>query len=272
MKTLSLQSIHLHPLKSARGLVLAECEVEPRGLVGDRRWMVVDSAGRFISARSLPSMLLIRSEILDREGTLRLGAPDHPAITIAAPPVAAACIDVDVWDSISPARLADAASNRWISGVLGRDCKLVHQAEDCLRPVSPTHAQPGDIVSFADGYPLLLIGTASLDELNRRTARTISMLQFRPNLVVQTADPFIEDSWRRIRIGAVELDVCKPCVRCVLTTVDPQTAVKAADGEPLTTLKTFRRSPDGIIFGQNLIPRGAGVLRVGDPLTVLEAR
>lgn len=234
--------------------------------------MVVDERGKFISARSLPSMLLIECVPVADDGTLRLSAPGHAPITITLPAVDTAAIEVDVWDSLSPARVADAAACRWISSVLQQDCRLVHQADDCLRAVSPTHAQPGDIVSFADGYPLLLIGTASLEELNRRIPRAIRMLQFRPNLVVRTELPFVEDSWRRIRIGRVELDVCKPCVRCILTTVDPDTGVKAEDGEPLRTLKTFRRSPKGIIFGQNLIPRALGTLRVGDPLEILELR
>lgn len=272
MNAISLQSIHIHPLKSTRGISLDQAEVEARGLAGDRRWMVVDQHGKFISARSLPSMLLIESAPAADDGTLRLSAPGHAAITITPPAGDAATIEVDVWDSLSPARAANDAACRWISSVLQQDCRLVHQADDCLRAVSPTHAQPGDIVSFADGYPLLLMGTASLDELNRRSPRPIRMLQFRPNLVVCTELPFVEDSWRRIQIGSVELDVCKPCVRCVLTTVDPDTGVKAEDGEPLRTLKTFRRSPKGITFGQNLIPRGAGTLRVGDPLEVLELR
>jgi uncharacterized protein len=262
----------IYPLKSARGLELDSAEVQPRGLVNDRRWMVVDTQGRFVSARKIPSMVLIDAAVDVDDGTLVLSAPGHESLRIAVPDAALPKIGVEVWQSPCPARAADAAANAWITKVLGGDYRLVHMADDCLRPVSEAWSRDGDIVSFADGFPLLLIGTASLADLNHRLSQPVTMTNFRPNVIVHTDVPFVEDQWKRIRIGAVEFDVCKPCTRCILTTVDPITGIKDVAGEPLATLKTFRRFDIGVTFGQNLIPRGTGVLHAGDQITVLDVR
>jgi uncharacterized protein len=261
----------IYPLKSARGLDLDNAEVQPRGLVDDRRWMVVDTQGRFVSARKIPAMVLIDAVVDADNGALTLSAPGHGPLRIEVPGAALPKVGVEVWQSPCPAREADAAANAWIAQVLGGDFRLVHMADDCLRPVSATWSRDGDIVSFADGFPLLLIGTASLADLNRRLSRPVTMTNFRPNIIVHTDAPFVEDQWKRIRVGAVEFDVCKPCTRCILTTVDPITGIKDAEGEPLATLKTFRRFDIGVTFGQNLIPRGTGVLHAGDNVTVLDA-
>jgi uncharacterized protein len=259
----------IYPLKSTRGLELDSAEVQPRGLVDDRRWMVVDAQGRFVTARKIPAMVLIDAIVDVDDGALTLSAPGHAYCRAAVPDAAEPRIDVEIWQSHAPARVADAEANAWVSRLLGGDYRLVHMADDCLRTVSKTWSRDGDTVSFADGFPLLLIGTASLDDLNRRLSRPVTMANFRPNLVVHTDEPFVEDRWKRIRIGAIEFDVCKPCTRCVLTTVDPISGVKDTDGEPLATLKTFRRFDIGVTFGQNLIPRGVGVLNAGDSVVAL---
>jgi uncharacterized protein YcbX len=259
----------IYPLKSARGLQLTHAEVQPRGLANDRRWMVVDTQGRFVSARKIPAMVLIDAVVDVGDGALTLSAPGHARCRVAVPEAAEPQVEVEVWQSQCPARAAAAAANAWISALLEGEYRLVHMADDCLRTVSKSWAGAGDIVSFADGFPLLLIGTASLAELNRRLARPVAMANFRPNVVVHTDEPFVEDRWKRIRIGAVEFEVCKPCTRCVLTTVDPDTGIKDAAGEPLAMLKTFRRFDIGVTFGQNLIPRETGVVREHDEVTVL---
>lgn len=264
-----IEAPRIYPLKSARGLTVSSIEVLQRGLSGDRRWMVIDASGRFVTARKLPAMVLIDATIDATTGTLHLHAPGQTALRVAEPDPQQPKIEVEVWQSHCPARVAAADGNQWISQLLGGDYRLVHMADDCLRTVSKAWSRAGDIVSFADGFPLLLIGTASLDELNRRLPQPVTMAHFRPNLVVQTTTPFIEDAWRRVRIGEIEFDVSKPCTRCVLTTVDPATGIRAEDGEPLATLKGFRRFEIGVTFGQNLIPRGLGQLQAGDALTPL---
>jgi uncharacterized protein YcbX len=265
---MNLASIHVFPVKSFRGNDSMRAVVEARGLRDDRRWMLVDANARFVTARQLPRMLLFRAHA--EPAGLSLVAPDGSTHTVARPAASEPLIQVAIWQSSSPARCADAETNAWISHHLGSMVRLVYMADDCVRSVSKAWAQPGDIVSFADGFPLLLIGTASLDGLNARLAQPVSMANFRPNLVVHTDTPHVEDRWRLIRIGDCTFSVSKPCTRCVLTTIDPERATPASDGEPLATLKTYRRESVGVTFGQNLLVRGTGELAPGMPVEVLE--
>lgn len=268
LPTIPLASIHLFPVKSMRGHAIDTAVVEPRGLHGDRRWMLVDANARFITARQHPGLLKCSAELI-RDG-LVLFAPDGSVRDVGEPALSEPTIEVGIWKSSSPARVAEAAINDWLSRQIGIAVRLVHMAEDCLRSVSRDWSKPGDIVSFADGFPLLLIGSASLDHLNAKLTTPVSMANFRPNLVAKTDTPHVEDRWKRIAIGDVEFDVVKPCTRCVLTTIDPDSATPAASGEPLATLKTYRREALGVTFGQNLIARTFGRIDAGAPLRVLE--
>lgn len=263
-----LASLHIHPVKSCMALAPAQARVEPRGLAHDRRWMIVDAAGSFVTGRQSPRMVLLRAEPAD-DG-LRLSAPGLDALSVTLPPQDAPRRRVTVWKDTFEAVDAGEAAAEWVSRFLERTLRLVHMDARSRRAVSPTHAQPGDEVSFADAYPLLLISQASLDGLNARLAQALPMQRFRPNLVVQgAATPHAEDDWRRLRIGDIEFDAVKPCTRCVFTTVDTARGEWDASGEPLRTLKDYRRSAAGITFGMNLIARGTGLLRVGDAVTRL---
>ncbi len=262
----TLASIHVYPLKSCAPLALDSARVEARGLEHDRRWMAVDASGKFLTGRQHPRLTLIRAEP-DDAGTLRLRAPDMPELRLMPAPDRARRT-VEVWDSRVDALVADAAADAWISAFLGIPARFVHMDADCLRNADPDHSQPGDIVSFADGYPLLAISQAALDLLNSKLAQPVPMLRFRPNLVIAGTTPHAEDDWQCVRIGGLEFDVVKPCIRCVFTTVDFTRGVFDESGEPLRTLLTYRRTAKGVSFGQNLIPRGAGTLHVGDTLTV----
>jgi len=265
---MKLASIHVYPVKSMRGLAPSEARVEARGLQHDRRWMLVDGKARFLTARQHPLLLRFAAESI-RDG-LVLFAPDGSARPVAEPPTSAPTLNVGIWKSQSPARLADAATNEWLSHHLGFAVRLVHMADDCLRAVAGEWSEPGDIVSFADGFPLLLIGSASLDLLNSKLAQPVSMTNFRPSIVVQTREAHVEDRWRRIRIGAAEFAIVKPCTRCILTTIDPETALAAPDGEPLVTLRSYRREAIGITFGQNLLVRATGPITTGMTVEVIE--
>ena len=262
-----LASLHLHPLKSAAPVDVATLDIEARGPRGDRRWLVVDEAQRFITARQQPAMVLIRA-LPDGDG-LGLSAPGHPSLAVVAPAADAERIRVRIWDDDVEAACSAPAADAWLSAFLDRPVRLVHMDPRSRRPVDAAYAQPGDEVSFADGYPLLAISQAALDALNARLALPITMARFRPNLVVAGGAAHAEDAWRRVRIGDVVFDAAKPCTRCVFTTIDPATGQRDPAGEPLRTLKTYRRSSAGISFGMNLIPRGSGRLRVGDPVEVL---
>ena len=268
----SLSAIHVYPVKSCAPLTVDFAAVGARGLARDRRWMVVDANGKFVTGRQLPRLTLIRAQ---PEGeSLRLEAPGMPILHVEPPPAGAARIETAVWGAAVTPRLAANEAHAWFSTFLGVPSRLVHMDQACTRLVKAKYAgkygRDGDEVSLADGFPLLLISEAALDALNARLVQPIPMLRFRPNLVVAGTGPHAEDGWQRIRIGAIEFEVVKPCIRCVFTTVDFEQGEFDPSGEPLRTLTAYRRTPMGVTFGQNLIQRGRGTLRVGDVVEVLE--
>lgn len=265
--TMELTDIALHPIKSAGRIRVASARVEARGLRDDRRFMLVDGNGKFLTQRQHPRMALL-GVVLDDDG-LTVSAPDREAIRVSPTMALAECRAVTVWgDEVRGQRLP-ASVDTWFSDFLGFECHLVYMAEDERRIVDPTYGQAEDIVSFADGFPFLLISENSLAELNSRLAKPVSMAQFRPNLVVRADRAYAEDDWRRIRIGECEFELVKPCARCVLTTVDPERGIADPGREPLRTLSSYRRREGGVMFGQNLIARRLGTIRVGDRVEVL---
>jgi uncharacterized protein len=263
----TLAALHVFPIKSCAALSVHEAPVERRGLRGDRRWVIVDRDGKFLTGRQHARLTLLRAT--PGADGLSLEAPRMPPRTLCRPPRGAARGPVVVWGSTIDAVFADAADDAWISEFLGIAARFAYMDDAARRAVDPTYSQPGDEVSFADAYPMLLISQGSLDQLNGKLAQPVPMLRFRPNLVVAGTAAHAEDAWKRVRIGDVEFDVVKACTRCVFTTVDPDRGERDASGEPLRTLTTYRRTPAGVTFGQNLIPRGAGTLRVGDDVHVL---
>ncbi|MGW4894908.1 MOSC domain-containing protein [Kitasatospora sp. NPDC004240] len=280
-----LTGLHVYPVKSMYRLSPAEARVEPWGLAGDRRWMLVDAGGRFVSQREDTALGRIRAD-LGEDGTLVLTAPGGARIEVPAPAVARQdpLADVEVWGTRFPAAEAAKEAQLWIAEQLG-DYRLVHLDDPRARPTDPHFSSPGDTVSMADGFPLLLTTTASLERLNQLIAaehpeghEALPMERFRPNVVVDGTEPWVEDTWTRIRIGAVTFRVVKPCGRCVITTTDQETGERRGK-EPLRTLARHHRLLKKAAFGQNLIPeRPAGVegdvygtLRVGDEVEVLEA-
>ena len=269
-----LTSIHRFPVKSCRGTAVASAAVDRWGLTGDRRWMVVDEDGVVITAREVNRMLLVEPEITATG--LRLTAPDLPVLEVAEPDPAAQ-LPVGIWDSQLTAAAADPEADAWFSKAMGRAARLVHLDDPMRRPTNPEFSEPDDRVSFADGYPLLLATEASLAALNDEVLASspverepLPMTRFRPNVVVTGVDAWAEDDWRRIRIGDAVFRAVKGCDRCVLTTIDPDTAVR--EKEPIRSLARIRRWDGATWFGINLVPDTYGVtIRVGDGLEVLEA-
>ncbi|HYH96652.1 MOSC domain-containing protein [Hyalangium sp.] len=265
-----LAQLFIHPVKSTRGLPLTSARVELLGLEHDRRWMLVRPDGSFITGRESPSLVRVSAvPTLEGEGGLHLSAPALPKLRVRVPPADAPRLEVTVWKDRCSAARAGEAADRWFSQYLGEPVALVYVDARMERPVDPQYAGPEERVGFADAFPLLLLSRASVEELNRRLPRPITVEHFRPNLVVEGCEPFAEDGWRRLRVGSVELEIVKPCARCVFTTVDPLTGVKAPDGEPLRTLTSFRRSQGKVMFGQNLLVRRPGTLQLGDPVELL---
>ena len=266
MSKLHLSGIYRYLVKSLAGESLEQSRLDAFGLQMDRRWMLVDAEGGFLSQRELPRMALINPR-LTPEG-LRLQAPDRSELVVRRPALEAERFKVSVWKDQCAAQLADPEADAWLSDYLGQSCRLVYMPEESLRRVDPRYAEPDDRAAFSDGFPLLLISQASLDDLNGRLEHPLPMSRFRPNLVVEGCEPYAEDGWRRIRIGELTLRVVKPCSRCKITTVDPYTGETGA--EPLKTLAGYRRRGNQVYFGQNLIHDGAGELALDMPVEVLE--
>ncbi|MGI5452257.1 MOSC domain-containing protein [Streptomyces sp. CA-249302] len=268
-----LQSIHVHPVKAFRGLTLREAVVEPWGLAGDRRWVLIDDGGRVVTQRQQPRLALAAAELLPGGG-VRLSGPGMDPLTVPVPrPVGTVPVEI-FRDKVEGVLAEDEAAHVWCSEYLGAGTRLVHMDDPATRrPVDPEFARPGETVSFADGYPLLVTTTASLDALNSLIAQgdhpadgPLPMNRFRPNVVVSGTAAWAEDDWSRIAIGDVVFRVAKTCGRCVVTTTDQSTAARGK--EPLFSLGRHRRIGGKLVFGQNLVPLTGGSIRAGDPVTI----
>ena len=269
MHALRIGDVTIYPVKSCAPAALRSARVHPRGLEFDRRFMLVDGAGRTITGREFPSLLQVRPGI--EEGGLRLRAPGMPDL-LAGNDEGGETHPVFVFSDPCPARSGGEEADRWFRSYLGTECRLVRMDADCRRAVpAEIGGRPGDEVSFADECPLLLTSEASLADLDARLPRPVPMERFRPNLVVRgAAAPYDEDHWRRIRIGGIEFDCAQACKRCVFTTIDPRTGARDENQEPLRTLSTYRRrGAGGPAFGIHLIPRGEGAVEAGDVVEVL---
>jgi uncharacterized protein YcbX len=267
-----LSGLFIYPVKSLRGLAVPSAAVDALGLVGDRRFMVVDAQNQFLTQRTLPRMALIETALTARDLVLRAPHGGSCAVPLRAARRAEP-LSVRVWRS--EGLLTEDCGVEvavWLSDFLRLPCRLVRIGEKFRRPiVRPGSARPDDLVSFADGYPFLLLSEASLADLNNRLATPLLLDRFRPNLLVNGCEAFAEDTWSRFRIGNVNFRTDGPCARCVITTTDQRTAERGK--EPLRTLATFRRDkddPTDVNFGQNLIHETkSGALRVGDAVELL---
>jgi uncharacterized protein YcbX len=265
---MTLTGIHVYPLKSAAGVALETAWVERCGFTHDRRWMVVNAKGQFLTQRDFPRLALIKVQI-GAGGGLILRAPDMPALTLGVPREDRERCEVRVWEDRVTATRMDNRCDLWLSRFLETDCRLVFLPEDVRRPLDLAYAHPGDHVSFADKFPFLLVSEASLADLNTRLDEPVAMNRFRPNLVVSGCEPFAEDDWKRIRIDNIVFRMAKPCSRCRVTTVDQETGLTGK--EPLRTLQTYREHDGEIWFGVNLVPENTGRIRTGNGVIVVES-
>ena len=257
-----LTGLHIYPIKSARGIALGDSVVDGFGLLYDRRWMVVNPSGEFLSQRTHPRLALV-APVIDGE-TLRIVAPEMPPLEVPLHPKDIVRSRVAVWRDFCPASWLGENAAGWFSEFLDCACSLVHMSDSVIRPADPAFAPPGTRVSFADAFPFLLISEESLADLNRRLAHPLPMNRFRPNLVVAGAEPYAEDEWQHIEIGGLPMRVVKSCGRCVVTTTDQATGERGK--EPLRTLATYRNRGGEVMFGQNVVHEGPGRLRVGNPV------
>lgn len=268
---LNLRSLHVYPVKGLKGIDLAQARCGERGLEHDRRWMVVDREGVFLSQREVPRMATVWTDL--GASALALSAPDRDEIEIPHASGGGERVLVRVWRSECEAIAVSAAADAWLSEYLAMDCRLVYMPDSTRRYCNPEFAGPDKLVGFADGYSYLVIGSASLDDLNRRLAARgappVPMNRFRPNLVVDGGEAYAEDRWKRVRVGEAILRAVKPCGRCQVPTTDQSTG-EVTGPEPLATLATYRESDLGVLFGMNLVTETPGTVRVGDAVEPIE--
>lgn len=254
-------SLHLYPIKSLGGLALASSEVEPRGLRLDRRWMLVDEEGVFLSQRTIERMALFRVQVSD--SGLTVTGPSGERFEVPHDPVQER-LTVRVWQSeVEAVRVSDEA-DAWFTAEMGQSARLVYMPDETIRTTHPDFSQPGDHVGFADALPVLVAGEASLADLNARLEVPIPMNRFRANIIVSGSEPYAEDTWTGFTLGGVRFRHAKSCGRCRVTTTDQETAVVGK--EPLKTLATYRRRENSVIFGTYYIPETWGRIAVGDEL------
>ncbi len=261
-------SLHLHPVKGMRAIDVARAAVEPRGLADDRRWLVVDAAGDFLTQRSHPHLATMTASLT--QAGVEISAEGFGALEVATPS-GAARRKVVVWSSEIDAAATGADASAFISDLIGEEAHLVYMDERALREKTSLWTADPVPVSFADAFPVLVTTTGALAALNRdiekHGGKAVPMSRFRPNIVIDCDELFAEDRWTQIRIGDVALDLVKPSDRCIVTTTDQRTGERKGK-EPLAALARIHRSTDprinGVIFGENAVPRSFGEIAVGD--------
>lgn len=277
-----ISEINIYPIKSLKGISVDTAVVEERGLQFDRRWMLTTPDGMFFTQRDFPRMALIETWIEDDGLGLGVSADRFGDVFVPFEPQSGNKQQVTIWRSVCEGIVYGDALNEWFSDVIGTDCQLVYMPDNTRRSVNPRFDRGDEVVSFADGYPLMVLSEATLEDLNSRLETPLPMNRFRPNIVVSGAEAFAEDNWQRIRVGDAEFRSTKPCERCVVTTVDQSTG-EFAGKEPLKTLASYRMAKDvmpnryellgisdtAVLFGQNLVPENPEtVVRINDKVRI----
>ncbi len=260
MTSLSVEQLYEHPIKSCAARPVAAFTLDARGPTGDRRWMLVDADGKFVSQRKFP--MLARVNVVPEPDGLRVQDADR---TLHVAPPTDGELRVTVWGDACRALDAGDEAAAWFSAVTQHPVRLVRQCDDDDRNVDTRFAEGP--VGFADGFPLLLTTRATLDAIAERSGTASDARRFRPNIVVGGAEAFAEDTWKTVRVGDIVIDLVKPCARCVMVNVDPDAAV--AGTQPLRTLAKFRRREGGVMVGQNGMHRTLGHIATGAPVEVL---
>jgi len=260
----TLSEIILYPVKSLAGISVSQWPVIKTGLLYDRKWMLVDSEGQFLSQRKLPRMALIKTALTDKY--LILSADGREDLLIPLHQTDGEIIRSTVWENTDDALHVSKAADQWLNQFLHTDCYLVYQPDEAIRPVDPDYGIATDSVAFSDGFPFLVVSENSLATLNQDMQLNLTMARFRPNLVISGCEGYAEDHWREITIGSIDFRLPKPCSRCSVPAIDPETAETGK--EPLRTLNRTRKWQNKVYFGQNAIHNQSGILAVGDSVLV----
>ncbi len=274
LNIMHVAGLHVYPVKGGRGIDLTSTAVMHMGLAHDRQWMIVNAEGMFLTQRDTPQLAQLAVTV-DATGDLTLSVAGHFSTRVAIPSADDAHMSVTVWKSTLDAIPARGAISENLSAWLGETVRLVRFPPRHARLSNPAWAGDTAPVGFADAYPVLIAVADSLDALNSRLQAPLPMSRFRANIIIGGATAWADDGWQRIKIGAVELDLVKPCDRCIVTTTDQMTGERAGP-EPLTTLAKMRRADiegmNGVVFGTNAVPRSLGTISVGDAIEILATR
>lgn len=266
MSAFILSDIYIYPVKSLAGIRVDQWPVDAKGLQYDRKWMLIDNKGQFLSQRKLAKMALIHTQI--EADHLVLSTQTSGSFKLPLNPNGGTSKQVQVWHDQCQAKTVSVEVDEWLSDFLERQCQLVYQPEESIRQVDQDYANITDQVGFSDGFPFLITSKASLNALNQAMKMEINMRRFRPNLVIANCDSYEEDSWREISINDIHFRLPKPCSRCIVPSIDPNTAVR--DKEPLATLQRLRKWNNKTYFGQNAIHDCSGILTTGNIVNVIK--
>ena len=261
---LTISDLFIYPIKSLGGIRLESSKVDERGLVYDRRWVLIDEQNRFLTQRELPELVFFSTKIVGQELIVFDKRNPEDILSLEMFPQVGEKVDVQIWDDVCESMVLDDEINLWFSSKLGRHTRLAYMPSKTKRLVDMDYAHEGELTGFSDGYPILIIGEASLADLNKRLELPVGMDRFRPNIVFTGGTPFEEDTMHNIEINGVKMQGVKLCARCVMTTTDQETAMRTK--EPLHTLATFRKKNNKIYFGQNLLAKSPGTIYVGDSI------
>ena len=265
---LQVSELFIYPIKSLGGIPVSSAAVTDRGLLYDRRWMLVDSNNEFMTQREFAEMALLQTEI--SEGALKVYHKKTEASILIPLEPTGETISVQVWSDLCKAAIVDQKINEWFSDLLGKACQLVYMPCTTKRRVDGRYAFNNEVTNFSDGYPFMTIGQSSLDDLNSRLEEKLPINRFRPNIVFTGGHAFEEDTWKHIIINDINFYGVKLCSRCAITTINQDTIKKGK--EPLKTLATYRQKNNKIYFGQNLLHHGEGMIHVGDEIRSIERK
>jgi uncharacterized protein YcbX len=265
---LRVSELFIYPIKSLGGISLSDALVTDRGFQHDRRWMLVDEHYEFITQRSIPQMALLQTEITS-EGLKVYHKKSLKEIFIPFEPLGET-VAVQVWSDRCKGVVVNKKVDEWFSDMLGKTCRLVYMPAATKRRVDGRYALQKEITSFTDGYPFMVIGQSSLNDLNTRLEEKLPINRFRPNIIFAGGTPYEEDTWAQCTINGINFYGVKLCARCVITTINQENIQKRK--EPLKTLTSYRMKNNKIYFGQNLLHQGEGRIHVGDSIYVIERK
>ena len=267
----TISQLFIYPVKSLGGIEVTEAQLTDRGLQYDRRWMLVDNNNQFLTQREHPVMCLLQTAIEgDKLIVYYKNNPEDKVHVLLQPLPTKKTVQVQVWDDECAAWFVSDEADEWCSNKLSMPCRLVYMPENEKRKVDARYATGEDITSFSDGYPLLMIGQASLDDLNSRLLEPLPMDRFRPNIVFTGGQPYDEDAMSHVRVNEIDLYGVKLSARCTITAINQTNGIKAK--EPLLTLAGYRMKNNKIYFGQNVLLQQTGYLKTGDAIEVIQMK